>query len=138
MNISAADWQHQRDRLLAVRTAVFVAEQGFPQDLEVDEEDAGAQHFIAEVDGRAIGTARLTRHAQIGRMAVLQPYRNSGVGSQLMTAIIKHAGDTGVERLYLHAQCHAIDFYTRFGFMVSGAIFMEEHMPHQTMELILP
>jgi predicted GNAT family N-acyltransferase len=137
VNIAAVDWQQQRDRLLAVRTAVFVDEQGFPGELEVDNEDAGAQHFIAETQGLAIGTTRLTPSGQIGRMAVLQAYRHSGIGSQLMAAIVAHATDAGYQRLYLNAQTHAIEFYSRFGFVVSGAIFMEEQQPHQAMELIL-
>lgn len=138
VNIAAVAWQQQRDRLYRVRTAVFVEEQGFPLALEVDDEDAGAQHFIAENHDQAIATARLTARGQIGRMAVLQAYRHSGIGSQLMTAIIAHATDAGFERLVLHAQTHAIKFYARFGFVVSGAIFMEEQSQHQTMELILP
>ena len=50
----------------AIRRRVFVEEQGVASDEEWDEHDrAGADtlHFVALVEGRAVGCARLRRHA---------------------------------------------------------------------------
>ena len=43
---------------ISVRRAVFVDEQGVPEELELDGRDAEATHFVAD-DGRPVGTARL-------------------------------------------------------------------------------
>ncbi len=48
---------------MAVRIEVFVAEQGVPEELGRDEHDAGADHAVALLDGRFVGTGRLaSRH----------------------------------------------------------------------------
>lgn len=42
----------------AIRTAVFVDEQGVPLDEELDAHDAQATHLLARVEGRPVGTLR--------------------------------------------------------------------------------
>jgi predicted GNAT family N-acyltransferase len=38
-----------------------------------------------------------------------------------------------MRRVVLNAQTHAVPFYTRLGFAVAGATFMEAGIPHVTM-----
>jgi Predicted acyltransferase len=76
--------------LSAIRTAVFIEEQGIDPADEWDPQDATAQHFIAERDGEVVGCARVLEHRKIGRMAVLASVRRHNVGSKLL----RHAIDS--------------------------------------------
>jgi len=43
-----------------------------------------------------------------------------------------------MQRVHLHAQTHAADFYRKAGFLPAGGEFMEAGIPHQAMTLELP
>jgi predicted GNAT family N-acyltransferase len=126
---------------LRIRTRVFVREQGVPQQIELDNEDARAVHLIALGGQRAVGTARLVLHhgsAKIGRMAVLKTYRRQGIGTKLLERAIATALRLGAQRIYLHAQVPAITFYGRLGFRCAGPVFEEAGIPHRKMVLRVP
>jgi predicted GNAT family N-acyltransferase len=132
--IERVDWPQQRAQLLGIRFRVFVDEQGVPPDMEEDEHDAQALHLLARnARGEAIGCARLLDDGQIGRMAVLQVYRCRGIGSRLLQQLLQCAAQNGLPRVFLHAQCHAEDFYRRAGFTPVGEVFMEAGIPHREM-----
>ena len=42
-----------REALMALRMAIFVVEQGVPEDMEIDDEDPASRHFLA-VDSSGI------------------------------------------------------------------------------------
>ncbi len=132
--IRVADWKADRDKLRAVREAVFVAEQKVPLELEWDEEDLRCVHVVAETnDGAAIGTGRLLPDGHIGRMAVLQAWRRRGVGSALLAALVDLAKRAGHAVVRLHAQSYAVDFYRQHGFTAQGKEFMEAGIAHRYM-----
>ncbi len=134
MSVQTVDWESARSELLAVRKAVFVVEQGVPEDLEIDEHDAVSVHFLARSgEGSPVGTARLLSSGRIGRVAVLAEWRRSGVGRALMEAAIAAAQARGMERLVLHAQVHSIPFYESLGFVAHGETFEEAGIPHRHM-----
>lgn len=135
--IDSIDWDAGQAELLAVRYAVFVDEQGVPKELEHDEHDHRALHLIARAaDGTAVGTARMLPDGHIGRMAVLPAWRRQGVGSALLSELIRIAGDRGIHGLFLNAQCEADSFYRRFGFVAEGEVFLDAGITHRRM--ILP
>jgi predicted GNAT family N-acyltransferase len=85
----------------------------------------------------AVGTGRIVFRpdsAKIGRMAVLQTWRRRGVGRALLNTLIRIAAERQASRLVLHAQVHAIPFYTAHGFQVVGEEFEEAGIPHRRME----
>lgn len=134
--VTAADHAAEFDDLRAVREAVFVQEQRVPIELELDALDPRSRHVLArDRDGRAIGTARLTPDGRIGRMAVLRPWRGSGVGSALLHALLRQAREDGRDGVALNAQVEAIAFYARHGFVAYGERFMEAGIEHQAMRL---
>src|SRR5690606_36552687 len=91
-HVERADWQHDLGALRAVREAVFVEDQHVPLEIEWDDLDERSDHLLArDLDGNAIGTARLTPQRKIGRMAVLRYWRGRGVGSALLQAMLDRA-----------------------------------------------
>lgn len=131
--IREATWTQDRDLLCKVRLKVFVQEQHVPQNLEIDGLDDTAVHFLALIDDKPVGTARLLPSGQIGRMAVLTSYRNEGIGGELLHATVARALELGYENIFLHAQLSASEFYLRHGFIPFGDTFEEADILHQAM-----
>lgn len=130
----------EREDALAVRHTVFVEEQGVPEDLEVDEHDPEATHFVAYDDGTPIGAARLravdTETVKVERVAVLAERRGEGWGQRLMDCVEGNASRQGFETVKLHSQTHAADFYEMLGYEQVGEEFYEADIPH--VEMVKP
>ena len=138
MEIRQVTWSEASHPLSEIRREVFIVEQAVPPELELDGQDDGAFHLIALTkEGTAIGCVRMLRDGHIGRMAVLKPWRGQGVGGQLLEQMIKLAKEMSLHGVELDAQCHALPFYQRFGFVVCSETFMDAGIPHKTMKLPL-
>lgn len=135
IQIIKTNWRAHGDQLKEIRHRVFIKEQNVPEEMEWEEADLYAQHFLAIENHRPIGTARLLATGQIGRMAVLKSRRQQGIGSHLINACIAAASQQQFSNLYLHAQTSAIDFYKKFGFLLDGDVFDEAGIPHCKMHL---
>ena len=125
-------------RAFGIRMRVFVSEQGVPRDIELDDDDQHAIHFLATSSGRAVGTARLVmrgKKAKVGRMAVLKKYRRKGIGAALLTRVIAAAKHRGARIIFLHAQITVIEFYEKMGFRCVGPVFDEAGIAHRQMVL---
>lgn len=132
--VRAVNWQAHRDKLDAVRRAVFVREQGVPEALEWDGLDERSYHVLAlSAAGRPIGTGRLLPDGRIGRMAVLRRWRGRGVGSAILRLLLELARKEGHATVRLHAQTQALGFYEKHGFQVVGEEFTEAGIPHRAM-----
>jgi predicted GNAT family N-acyltransferase len=138
-SILVTDWAEGQARLSQVRRAVFIDEQGVPEDLEWDADDAGSLHFLViDSTGQPIGCARLLPDGHIGRMAVLPARRGQGVGRALLDAVMHAADARGYATLKLSAQTHAAAFYARAGFVAVGNVYEEAGIPHVAMEKSAP
>jgi predicted GNAT family N-acyltransferase len=156
--IDTGSWAECDAGARAVRTAVFIEEQGIPPEDEWDAADAGAVHALArDAVGRCIGTARLLVEptgladvggaevadrgtsgvARIGRVAVLRSWRGQQVGVALMQALSALARARGDHAVVLSAQCSAQGFYTRLGFVAEGDIYDDAGIAHITMRRAL-
>jgi len=135
-------WTQASQEAFRIRKAVFIDEQGVPEDMELDEFDAAAHHVLAFLGNRCVGTARLVdsgrQSFQIGRMAVLPSFRGQGIGLEILKALIDRAKSLGASALTLHAQVSAIPFYEKLGFLAQGPMYEEAGIPHRNMMLILP
>lgn len=130
---------------LAIRTRVFVDEQGVPPDEEIDVHDFGdaeAVHaLLRDAAGIPVGTGRyyaLDAHAvQIGRMAIDVAARGHGGGAALLTALVAAARARGFTTVRLHAQMHARGFYLGAGFCDDGPPMWDAGIVHQPMRKAL-
>lgn len=136
--VRRADWARDHAALAQVRRTVFIDEQGVPEALEWDADDAVSVHFLATLaDGTAVGCARLLPDGHAGRMAVLPAWRGRGVGKALLAAVIDEARARGHRALALSAQVHAAGFYARAGFTAVGEPYDEAGIPHVAMQKTL-
>jgi predicted GNAT family N-acyltransferase len=133
-SIRLAHWPADQALLRQVREKVFIEEQRVPAELEWDNTDSDALHLLA-LDGeqRPIGTARLLLSGQIGRMAVLEPWRRRGVGSALLRRLLAESTKGDYPELFLNAQLSALPFYEKLGFRARGEVFHEAGIPHRRM-----
>lgn len=132
--VVAADWLRARAPLEYIRRKVFIEEQGVPETMEWDADDAASLHFLALVSaGSPIACARLLPDGHIGRMAVLPAWRRRGVGRALLDAAIGAARARGDATVRLSAQAHAVGFYVRAGFVAEGGAYEEAGIPHVAM-----
>lgn len=136
--VSLVSWHDGEPLLRAVREAVFMREQGVPEELEWDGLDEGCRHALAlSLQGEAVGCGRLLPDGHIGRIAVLPEWRNRKVGTAIMEALLGEARARGLQQVEVDAQTQAVPFYRGFGFVEQGEVFMDAGMPHIRMHLKL-
>lgn len=135
VTLQEGDWQALGDIASLIRRVVFIDEQQVPQDEEWDGQDPACHHFLAYLDGKPVGTARLLPDGHIGRVAVLAEARGAGIGGQLMAAAIATAQRAGHPQVALSSQLHALAFYERLGFIAHGEVFMDAGIAHREMTL---
>ena len=130
-------WDKDQDNLSKVRRAVFIEEQQVPEELEWDDDDKTCVHILVSDNNTPMATGRIKMDGHIGRMAVLKNYRNKGVGSSILQALIDFSKTLKMKSVYLHAQTTAIPFYEKHGFKISSEKFMDAGIPHKTMKIDL-
>jgi len=131
-------WQQHQAEIKHIRLKVFVEEQQVPIELEWEGNDDAYRYVLAlDNTNQAIATGRIGADGHIGRMAVLKPWRNKGIGKAMLKALMDYAQQHGTPRLFLNAQSSAIAFYEKQGFTIISDEFMEAGIPHKTMEVIL-
>jgi predicted GNAT family N-acyltransferase len=123
--------------VMALRTRVFVDEQGVPPEIEQDAADATAVHALSrDAAGRVVATGRLLvgeGTATIGRMAADPGVRGRGHGAAVLAELHRQALLRGVTTVELHAQLGARRFYERAGYAAVGEEYEEAGIAHITM-----
>jgi len=123
-----------------VRTEVFVDEQGFPAEIELDELDKTALHIVLYQHSAPIATGRILQLSEtefrLGRIAVLQARRKSGIGAQIMQLMEQRAQELGAKKILLSAQLRTKEFYEKCGYTAvsNGKIYLDHHVEHINME----
>ena len=121
----------------SLRNLVFVQEQGVSKEIERDDLDNSAIHVVALNGTAVVGTGRLvltaSRFGVIGRMAVKKSSRRKGIGARMLSFLENEAMAHNLQRISLHAQEHAKDFYLLQGYREDGDIFTEAGILHRQM-----
>ena len=139
-DVQLGPWSQLAEPARAVRSAVFIEEQGIAHDEEWDALDADAVHAVVfNRLGVPVGTGRLLREpqagtARIGRMAVDRALRGGGAGRLLIEALQQAAAGRGDRRVVLSAQRSAEGFYRRLGYAPVGQPYDEVGIPHIGMQ----
>ena len=97
-------------------------EAGYHADLR-DVEASYEAFFVAEHDGRIVGTAGLTGHGSLDRLYVLAEARGSGAGSALLAAVVAEARCRGHGQLEIWSDKRFTDahrLYERHGARITG------------------
>lgn len=122
----------------SIRREVFILEQGVPESLEMDGQDAEALHCLCRVDGVPVGTGRvefLDKNSKIGRVAVLGQYRGRGIGRLIVQFLMEESRKRSEGLIYANVQLEAVDFYGKLGFVGEGDTFIEAGIEHVKMVL---
>ena len=125
--------------ILKSRAEIFVVEQNcIYQDL--DDKDYHSLHIFYESEGKVVAYLRafikdsVTNIVQIGRVLTLT--HGTGLGGKLLKESISIIQkEMSPSSIYIEAQCYAIGFYEKEGFVVSSDEFLEDGIPH--VEMIL-
>lgn len=131
-------YSYLHEDAIKIRKKVFIEEQGF-QD-EFDNNDFNSIHFVMYNENNiAIATCRVyqdnsSKDYIIGRFAVLTKYRGLHLGKNLMLAVENYLKSKNVQRVILHAQYQACNFYQKCGFVAFKEIDFEEDCPHIWMQ----
>ena len=138
--LQCGDWAQLEPLASPLRQAVFVQEQGIDPALEWDPADAQCVHAVlCNHLGVAVATGRLLPSengvAKIGRMAVLRRLRETGLGRQVLLALVAQAKARGDHEVLLNAQRSAEGFYQGLGFVAQGEPFEEAGIAHVAMAL---
>ena len=122
--------------LLRLRFDVFVMEQNcvYPE-LDGRDTEVDAWHYWIADEGRVVACLRLLGEpeggSRIGRVATRVEARGRGFAARLMSAALERAR----RPVEIDAQSHMADWYTRFGFVVSGPEYDDAGILHVPMRL---
>lgn len=118
-----------------IRQQVFVEEQQIDPEKVFDGQDGDAVHVLLRLNDRYVGSGRMLKNGQIGRLAVIAAYRGMGYGAKMVRALIQAAGHRRLKRVYLGSQKHAVGFYEKLGFSICGRTYIEADIEHVPMQL---
>lgn len=124
--------------ILALRSAVFIVEQQcFYQDL--DYKDQNAQHLLVHENNKLIGYGRILPYndensMSFGRLVTALSHRRNGLGKQMMGLILNFLKNHHPKQtIKITAQHYLQNFYANYGFVVQGAPFDMDGLPHVLM-----
>ena len=135
VRVETGGWSELGEHAGRIRTEVFLNEQRIPAEMEWDDADRTAIHAVAcNGMNQPVATGRLLQAspgvARIGRLAVHRALRGSGVGRQVLQALLSVAQARGDREVVLSAQRSAQEFYLGLGFTPRGAPFEEAGIAH--------
>jgi len=127
--------------IMALRQEVFVVEQDCPY-LDADGKDPKSWHLMGRNgEGKLLAYARLlpegvsySGYASFGRVVSSPEARRSGVGRQLMQAVMAEMQVLFPNQpIRIGAQQYLIKFYESFGFHADSEMYLEDGIPHVEM-----
>lgn len=130
------DNQDQIDLAFFIRRQVFVEEQHVSVERE-SMDDNESVHYLASYNELPAGAARFRKTekgTKIERIAVLKNYRGKGIGEAILLKILHDVKSE--EKIYLHAQVNAIQFYIKNGFKTTDNYFVDAGIDHVEMDFI--
>lgn len=141
MNIKIVQTPQEKQDAFSVRFEVFIKEQGVPEQIELDEYDDEAIHFICYSDTQEPIAASRVRFlgdaGKLERICVKKELRGNTIGTELIKRMEQAIQANHKSLAKLHAQTHATEFYKRLGYHVTSEPFMDAGIEHVAMEKYL-
>lgn len=100
------------------------------------EEEKNHIQIVGLLDGEIIATTVLVPEKQamkMQRVVVKDELRSSGIGSEMMLFCEKISLENGKYRIFCHARDTAVNFYLNNQYLIEGAYFPEDGIPHVKM-----
>lgn len=137
MEVSIVEWDNAQSSLRLIRRKVFIEEQQIPENLEWDNLDKRAIHFLGKEGNRPVACARLVNDEYLGRVCVLKEHRGHGWGGRLIRAAEQYLVERRKARLSLNAQANGYHFYFKNGYRPDEKMFWDANIPHLKMTKVL-
>lgn len=134
IKIEATDQQQQDE--YDVRNTVFVDEQNVPPELEIDDLEDQAIHFVGYENNQPIAAGRIRLvddYGKLERVCVLKEFRGKSFGKQIILEMERVIAAKGLTKAKLNAQTQAEPFYQSLGYKTISDEFMDAGIPHVTM-----
>ena len=114
--------------------ANYVMESFDPNKIEAELNDKNSTFFIAELNGKAVGYAKLRENSKVGcmkeenaielqRIYILERAKGKGVGGELLNRSVETVRAKGYETIWLSVWVEnpsAVKFYEKLGFVKIG------------------
>jgi putative N-acetyltransferase (TIGR04045 family) len=145
LDVCIADAPEHLERHLAIRRAVFCAEQGLfggADDRDALDDDPATLHVVGLSGGVVEGTVRLYELGPPGlwqgdRLAVLPEARHTRLGAALVRFAVRTAGERGGLRMVAMIQLPNVCFFEALGWQRHGAVATFHGIDHQPMAIAL-
>jgi len=139
LQIKKVNTKKTLEQVFNIRKKVFIDEQKVPVEIEMDKFDRTSDHFIAYLNKKPVGCARIRYNdfAKLERIAILKEHRNKGYGTQLTKYLIQYCKNKKIKKIVIHSQMYVLGFYKKFGFKTVGEPFDEAGIKHVKMILEL-
>lgn len=138
MTVKVAASTKERELAFSIRHEVFVKEQNVPIEIELDEFDHEAIHFLCFNDeNEPVGASRLRfvgSYGKLERICVLKSYRGQSFGKKLVKCMEEEIIRNGYNNARLNAQMDVATFYENLGYISISEPFYEANILHVTME----
>tara|TARA_B100000780_G_scaffold70724_1_gene47245 strand:- start:317 stop:769 length:453 start_codon:yes stop_codon:yes gene_type:complete len=126
--------------ILLVRSEVFVVEQNCVYQ-DIDNKDPKAIHLYGKIKNKIVAYSRIFnegdfyKEISFGRALVLKNQRGKGLGDELVQKSIEIIkGNWPNKKVKISAQAHLNNFYKKHGFIEKGKEYLEDGIPHVSME----
>ena len=140
MEVRAPNTDIEFEAYYELRWRVLRMPWGEDRGTEYDEHEEKATHVAAFDDSKnLVGVGRLQlverNVGQVRYMAVEPSFRKQGVGQSILFQLEKKAREQGMKAIVLDAREHAVGFYIKNGYKVTGSSYLLfGEIPHSKME----
>lgn len=126
--------------VLRLRSEVFVVEQDCVYQ-DIDNKDQIAIHLLGYINKELIAYSRLFnegdyfKETSFGRAIIKKEKRGQGYGDELIKESLKTIKNYyGNKKVKISAQAHLKTFYSKHAFIAKGKEYLEDGIPHVSME----
>ena len=126
--------------ILQIRSKIFVVEQKCVYQ-DIDNKDPKAIHLYGKIKNKIVAYSRIFnegdfyKEISFGRALVLKNQRGKGLGDELVQKSIEIIkGNWPNKKVKISAQAHLNNFYKKHGFIEKGKEYLEDGIPHVSME----